>query len=45
LKIFPILELKDVASGIGAVCVTSVLASLWPARRISRLEPVEAMRT
>jgi putative ABC transport system permease protein len=45
LKIFPILELKDIASGIGAVCVTSVLASLWPARRISRLEPVEAMRT
>ncbi len=45
MKVFPILKLKDVASGVGAVCVTSVLASLWPARRISRLEPVEAMRT
>ena len=45
MKIFPILKLKDVAGGVGAVCVTSVLASLWPARRIGRLEPVEAMRT
>jgi ABC-type lipoprotein release transport system permease subunit len=45
MKVFPILKLKDVAGGIGSVCVTSVLASLWPARRISRLEPVEAMRT
>jgi ABC-type lipoprotein release transport system permease subunit len=45
MKIFPILKLKDIAGGVGAVCVTSVLASLWPARRISRLEPVEAMRT
>jgi len=44
MKIFPILKLRDVASGVGAVCVTSILASLWPARRISRLEPVEAMR-
>lgn len=45
MKVFPILKLKDVAGGVGAVCVTSVLAALWPARRISRLEPVEAMRT
>ena len=45
MKIFPILKLKDIAGGVGAVCVTSVLASLWPARKISRLEPVEAMRT
>jgi ABC-type lipoprotein release transport system permease subunit len=45
MKVIPILKLKDIASGVGAVCVTSVLASLWPARRISRLEPVEAMRT
>ncbi|MGD0586335.1 MAG: FtsX-like permease family protein [Oryzomonas sp.] len=45
MKVFPILKLQDVAGGIGSVCVTSVLASLWPARRISRLEPVEAMRT
>jgi ABC-type lipoprotein release transport system permease subunit len=45
MKIFPILKFKDVAGGVGAVCVTSVLASLWPAHKISRLEPVEAMRT
>lgn len=45
MKVFPILKLKDIAGGVGAVCLTSVLASLWPARRISRLEPVEAMRT
>ncbi len=44
MKVFPILKLKDIAGGVAAVCVTSVLASLWPARRISRLEPVEAMR-
>ncbi|NVN90220.1 MAG: ABC transporter permease [Desulfuromonadales bacterium] len=44
MRVFPILKLKDVASGFGAVCLTSVLAALWPARRISRLEPVEAMR-
>jgi len=44
MKVFPILKLGDILSGVGAVCVTSILASLWPARRISRLEPVEAMR-
>ncbi len=45
MKIFPILKFKDVAGGVAAVCVTSVLASLWPARKISQLEPVEAMST
>lgn len=45
MMVFPILKLQDVAGGVGAVCLTSVLASLWPARRISRLESVEAMRT
>ena len=45
MKVFPVLKLKDALSGVGAVCLTSLLASLWPARRISRLEPVEAMRT
>lgn len=45
LKIFPILETKDIVRSVIAVTVTSVLATLWPARRIGQLEPVEAMRS
>lgn len=45
LVIFPVLKLSDVTRGVVAVIVTSAVATLWPARRISRLEPVEAMRS
>ncbi len=44
-KIYPILRLRDVLNGVGAVAVTSLLAVYWPARKIGRLEPVEAMKS
>jgi putative ABC transport system permease protein len=43
-SIFFILKPMDVLGGVAAVCVTSLLASIWPARKIGKLEPVEAMR-
>jgi ABC-type lipoprotein release transport system permease subunit len=39
-----ILRVRDILIGVAAVLVTSVLATIWPARRLSRLEPVEALR-
>ncbi len=36
---------RDVLMGVGAVMATSALACLWPARRISRMEPSEALRS
>jgi len=45
LHMYPILDWVIVAQSIAAVIVTSVLACLWPARRISRLEAAEAMRS
>jgi putative ABC transport system permease protein len=45
MRLFFILKPPDVLNGFGAVCVTSLLASLWPAHRILKLEPMEAMRT
>ena len=44
-KLFFILRPGDVLGGIAAVCVTSLLASIWPAKKIGKLEPVEAMRS
>lgn len=44
MDIFPVLRFVDVASGVAAVIATSVIATLWPARKISRLQPIEAMR-
>ncbi len=44
-NIFFVLKLQDVLGGVVAVCVTSLLASIWPAKRIGKLEPVEAMRS
>jgi len=43
--IYPKFEWRHVLFGVIAVTVTSVLASLWPAARASRLQPVEAMRS
>jgi ABC-type lipoprotein release transport system permease subunit len=43
-KLYPVLKVTDIARGVIAVIVTSILAVLWPARRVSRLEPMEAMR-
>lgn len=43
--VFLVLKLKDILNGVGAVCVTSIIASILPARRVGRIEPVEAMRS
>ena len=44
LRFYPTLTALDVIRAAGAVGVTSILASLWPALRASRLEPVRALR-
>ena len=43
--IIPRLEWVDVARGVVAVVLTSLLASLWPAVHAATLEPVEALRS
>jgi len=42
--IYPRFEMQDAVSGVIAVLLTSVLTAYGPARRSSRLHPVEAMR-
>ena len=44
LDIYPRLKWQDPLIGLAAILFTSVLASLWPARVASQLEPMEAMR-
>jgi ABC-type lipoprotein release transport system permease subunit len=44
LRFYPTLTAIDVVRAAGAVAITSLLASLWPALRASRLEPVRALR-
>jgi ABC-type lipoprotein release transport system permease subunit len=44
LRFYPTLTTIDVVRAAAAVGVTSLLASLWPALRASRLEPVRALR-
>jgi ABC-type lipoprotein release transport system permease subunit len=44
LRFYPTLTVRDVAQTIAAVCVTSLLASAWPALRAARLQPVQALR-
>jgi len=41
----PRLYASDIAAGIMAVFLTSLLSVIWPILRIVRLEPMEAMRT
>jgi len=44
LRIYPRLAFADVARGVVAVVATSLLASLWPAARVARLQPAQALR-
>lgn len=43
-QIFPVLSLGDVQRGLLVVMFTSMVACYLPARKISRMEPVEALR-
>jgi ABC-type lipoprotein release transport system permease subunit len=44
MRLFPTLTVVDVLRVGGAVLVTSLLASAWPAARAARLQPTQAMR-
>jgi len=43
--LYPIFEWRHVFFGIGAVTLTAILASVWPAAVVTRLEPAEAIRS
>ncbi len=43
--IYPMFEWRHVVFGVVAVTLTSMLASLWPAMSVARLEPAKAMRS
>lgn len=45
LLIFPDFGWSSVRDGVLAILATSIIASFWPARRIAKLQPAEAMRT
>jgi ABC-type antimicrobial peptide transport system permease subunit len=44
LRLYPKLAAIDVARVVGAVVLTSVIASAWPALRVARLQPADALR-
>lgn len=44
LRFYPTLAVIDVVRVVGAVIATSVVASLWPAVRVARLQPARALR-
>jgi len=44
LRLYPSLAAIDVFRAVGAVVITSVLASAWPAARAARLQPARALR-
>lgn len=44
MRLFPTLTAADVLRVGGAVLLTSLLASAWPAARAARLQPTQAMR-
>ena len=44
MRLFPVLRAVDVVRACAAVALTSLLASIWPAVRAARLQPVDAMR-
>ncbi len=45
LIMYPKFEFRHIYFGVVAVTLTAVLASIWPAVVVARLEPVEAMRS
>jgi len=45
LRVVPRTSATAILSGVGAVILTSLVSSLWPALHAARLQPVEAMRT
>lgn len=45
LVLYPRLALADVLRGAGAVLLTALLASAWPAARAARLEAAKALRS
>jgi ABC-type lipoprotein release transport system permease subunit len=44
MMVFPSLKPAHVVLGFAAVAATSIVASIWPAVRASRLAPARAMR-
>ena len=44
LRLYPSLAFEDIGRVVTAVVVTSFLAALWPAARVARLQPVQALR-
>jgi ABC-type lipoprotein release transport system permease subunit len=44
-RVTPRLYPQNIAAGVGAVFLTSILSIIWPMWNIVRLEPVEAMRS
>jgi putative ABC transport system permease protein len=42
--VYPRLYARDILAGVVAVFLTSLISVVWPIARISRLEPMEAMR-
>jgi putative ABC transport system permease protein len=44
LLFYPTLALVDVTRVVSAVVITSVLASIWPAARVARLQPATALK-
>ena len=44
LRFYPALAVVDVVRAVAAVCVTSLVAAIWPALRASLLQPVRALR-
>jgi putative ABC transport system permease protein len=44
LRLYPTLAVIDVVRVVGAALITSVVASIWPALRVARLEPASALR-
>lgn len=44
LRLYPTLAAVDLVRVVSAVVITSVLASVWPALRVARLQPASALR-